>query len=139
MYNLRQAMRALCPQAVEVVKRCLASEDEKVALAAAQVAMERGFGRVDLHVDASVEARFVIAPDVMPLNEWLLRRGQTQAQRPRDASGARTQAATSTRPALELTANDIPETKASTSAQGGNGGEAAPAEHGAIERRKLLN
>ena len=30
MYDLKQAMRALCPEAAEVVKRCLHSKDEKI-------------------------------------------------------------------------------------------------------------
>jgi hypothetical protein len=101
MYDLKQAMRALCPEAAEVVKRCLKSEDEKIALAAAQIAFERGYGRPELHAEVEINHRFVVAPDVMPLSEWLLRRGQTQAQRPRDASGARAQTATR---ALELKA-----------------------------------
>ena len=65
MYDLKQAMRALCPEAAEVVKRCLGSADDKIALAAAQIAFERGFGRPELHADIEVNHRFVIAPQTM--------------------------------------------------------------------------
>ena len=81
MYDLKQAMRALCPEAAKVVKRCLKSEDEKIALLAAQIAFERGFGRPELRADVDVNYRFVIAPQTMGLDEWLACKGQPAPNR----------------------------------------------------------
>jgi hypothetical protein len=72
---------ALCPEAAEVVKRCLKSEDDKIALAAAQIAFERGYGRPEMHADVDVNYRFVIAPQTMGLDEWLACKGQPAPNR----------------------------------------------------------
>jgi hypothetical protein len=103
LWDLKQEMRRLCPEAAQVVGRCLKSEDDKIALAAAEIAFERGFGRVELHLDAAIEHRFVVAPDVMPIGEWLERRGQSSPGNwPRDAAGTRGPARA--RPVVDLTA-----------------------------------
>jgi hypothetical protein len=139
MFDLKCAMRELCPQAVEVVKRCLASDDERVALAACEIAFERGFGKAELHADVSIQHNFVVAPQTMELGEWLERKGQVgpsrwlERQQARDAN-VRARAPRA-QPPIELTANA--EAVASTSAQAGNGNEAAPAEHLPVERNKL--
>jgi hypothetical protein len=146
LWDLKQEMRRLCPEAAKVVERCLKSEDDKIALAAAEIAFERGFGRPELHAEVEINHRFVVAPQTMPLDQWLAQRGQVQPsrwlerQQARDANATRTRASARAGPPLELTANDIPQTTP-TSAEAGNGNEAdkSAAEHGAIERRKLLN
>ena len=51
LWDLKMEMRRLCPSAAKVVERCLKSEDDKIALAAAEIAFERGFGRPELHAD----------------------------------------------------------------------------------------
>ena len=73
MYDLKQAMRALCPEAAEVVKRCLHSKDEKVALIAAQIAFDRGFGRPEVHAGVDVNHKFAYAvvPEVLTREAWL--------------------------------------------------------------------
>jgi hypothetical protein len=75
-WELKTAMRELCPEAVEVVKRCLRSDDDRIALAAAEIAFERGFGKAVVHADVEVNHRFVVAPDRMEIGAWLERRGQ---------------------------------------------------------------
>jgi hypothetical protein len=77
IYNLRQEMKAICPEAVKVVKRCLASKDERIALEAARIAFERGFGRVEISVEADVVHRFAIVPAVEDRETWL--RGAAEA------------------------------------------------------------
>src|SRR6516162_6086914 len=73
MYDLKQAMRALCPEAAEVVKRCLHSKDEKIALIAAQIAFDRGFGRPEVHAGVDVNHKFAYAvvPEVLTREAWL--------------------------------------------------------------------
>jgi hypothetical protein len=78
MWNLKQAMRALCPEARDVVERCLKSEDERVALLAAQIAFERGYGKPEQHADVNVTHSFAEVPQVMSEAEWLRRRGQPE-------------------------------------------------------------
>jgi hypothetical protein len=84
MYDLKQAMRALCPEAAEVVKRCLKSDNEKVALLAAQIAFDRGFGRPEVSAEVEMNHKFVIAPDTLPLDEWLATKGQGWAAHRRE-------------------------------------------------------
>jgi hypothetical protein len=85
MCDLKQAMRALCPEAAEVVKRCLKSDNEKIALLAAQIAFDRGFGRPDVHGDVDVNHKFVIAPESnMRIDEWLATKGQGWAAHRRE-------------------------------------------------------
>jgi hypothetical protein len=76
MYDLKQAMRALCPEAAEVVKRCLKSDDEKIALLAAQIAFDRGFGKPEVSAEVEVSHNFVVAPNTLPIDEWLATKGQ---------------------------------------------------------------
>ena len=81
LWDLKMEMRRLCPSAAKVVERCLKSEDDKIALAAAEIAFERGFGRPELHADVDVNYRFVIAPQTMGLDEWLACKGQPAPNR----------------------------------------------------------
>jgi hypothetical protein len=76
LWDLKQQMRALCPKARDVVERCLKSEDERVALLAAQIAFERGYGKPEQHTDVSLTCHFAEVPETMELGQWLERRGQ---------------------------------------------------------------
>jgi hypothetical protein len=78
LWDLKQQMRALCPKARDVVERCLNSEDERVALLAAQIAFERGYGKPEQHADINVTRNFAEVPQVMGQAEWLARRGQPE-------------------------------------------------------------
>ena len=112
MYDLKQAMRALCPEAAEVVKRCLHSKDEKVALIAAQIAFDRGFGRPEVHagVDVNHKFAFAVVPEVLTREAWLetvakpaLEKRASEA--PAGVAGLSTEAA----PVLDLEAEEPPE------------------------------
>jgi hypothetical protein len=76
LWDLKQQMRELCPKARDVVARCLDSEDERVALLAAQIAFERGYGKPEVHADVSLTCHFAEVPQTMELGEWLANKGQ---------------------------------------------------------------
>jgi hypothetical protein len=71
-----QEFRKLGPRAKAVAERCLGSQDERIALAAAQFVVERGWGRPQLAAEVNVNHAFVVAPQVMEQSAWLERRGQ---------------------------------------------------------------
>jgi hypothetical protein len=73
-FNLKMAMRELCPRAVGVVRECLNSADEKVRLMACQIAFERGFGRPEQHADVNINANFIVAPAPLSEAAWLAKR-----------------------------------------------------------------
>jgi hypothetical protein len=77
-WDLKRAMREMCPEATEVVRKCLKSEDERIALTAAQIAFERGFGKPEVHADVTLMCNFAEVPAVMPLGQWLERKGQPE-------------------------------------------------------------
>jgi hypothetical protein len=77
-FDLREAARRYCPKALEVIAGCLDSADEKVRLMAANIMLERGYGKPEVKADLEVAHRFVEAPEVMPQDEWLKHRGQPQ-------------------------------------------------------------
>jgi hypothetical protein len=78
LWDLKQQMRALCPAARDVVERCLKSKDERVALLAAQIAFERGYGKPEQHADVTLTCNFAEVPATMELGQWLERRGQPE-------------------------------------------------------------
>jgi hypothetical protein len=76
IWDLKMAARQHCPKALQRIAECLDDEDKKVRLMAAQIMLERGYGKAEQHVDSEVTHNFCIAPDVMPLDAWLERKGQ---------------------------------------------------------------
>ena len=78
IYDLKQAARKHCPEALEIVLRCLHSDDERVALLAAQILFERAYGKPVQHADVEVDHRFVVAPQTMALDRWLANKGQPE-------------------------------------------------------------
>jgi hypothetical protein len=67
LWDLKQAARAHCIEALQVVLRCLHSDDDRVALKAAEILFER-YGT----------HRFVVASQTMPLDRWLASKGQPE-------------------------------------------------------------
>jgi len=51
------------------------SEDDKVALMAAQIVLDRGYGKPEQRVDADIVHRFAEVPQVMEKAQWLATRG----------------------------------------------------------------
>jgi hypothetical protein len=78
MFDLREAARRWCPEALEVVAKCLSSKDEKVRLLAAEIMLNRGYGKPLVTVDANTTHAFVVAPEVMSEADWLRTRGNPQ-------------------------------------------------------------
>jgi hypothetical protein len=78
VFDLREAARRYCPKALEVIAGCLDSADEKVRLMAANIMLERGYGKPEQKSDSTAVHKFAVAvvPEVMEEQEWLARRGQ---------------------------------------------------------------
>jgi hypothetical protein len=68
LWDLKQAARAHRIEALQVVLRCLHCDDDRVALKAAEILFERGYGT----------HRFVVASQTMPLDRWLANNGQPE-------------------------------------------------------------
>ena len=79
IWDLKMAARKHCPKALQRIAECLDDEDKKVRLMAAQIMLERGYGKPEQHVDAEVAHNFCIAPDTMPLDQWLAPKGSPWA------------------------------------------------------------
>jgi hypothetical protein len=52
--DIREAFKARAPQALEVLTRCLQSNDDRVAMMAAQAILDRGYGKPAQSIDAKI-------------------------------------------------------------------------------------
>ena len=52
--DIREAFKAKAPEALEVLTRCLQSDDERVAMMAAQAILDRGYGKPTQSIDANI-------------------------------------------------------------------------------------
>ena len=52
--DIREAFKARASEALEVLTRCLQSDDERIAMAAAQAILDRGYGKPVQQVDANI-------------------------------------------------------------------------------------
>jgi hypothetical protein len=75
-WDLREAARAHCKEAIEIIAREMHNEDARVRLLASQLMLERGYGKPLVQVDAEVAHKFCVVPTVMDQKLWLERRGQ---------------------------------------------------------------
>ena len=64
----------------DLIARCMRSEDERAAVMAANVMLERGYGKAEQHSDVEINHRFVIAPQTMSLDRWLANKGQPEPE-----------------------------------------------------------
>jgi hypothetical protein len=78
VYDLKQAARKYAPEALEVIARCMRDKDARVRLMAAEIMLERGYGKPEQKSDVDVVHRFARVPEVMEKDEWLKHRGQPQ-------------------------------------------------------------
>ena len=77
IFDLKQAARALCPRAIEVLAEALHHKDVRVRLIAAGLAFERGYGKPEQRSRQRRSLhKFAVVPEVMEQQEWLERRGQ---------------------------------------------------------------
>jgi Family of unknown function (DUF5681) len=55
--EIREMFQARSQEALEVLTRCLQSDDERIARAAAQAILDRGYGRPTQSIEASVTGK----------------------------------------------------------------------------------
>jgi hypothetical protein len=70
------AAREMTPEALAVIRKCLRSKDERVALMAAGIALDRGWGKPEVTAEVTMAHKFAVVPQVMEQGEWLRNRGQ---------------------------------------------------------------
>ena len=74
--DIRSAFKAKAPQALEVLTRCLQSEDDRIAMLAAQAILDRGYGRptqsIDVREDGPTVHYYAEMPEKCATTaEWL--------------------------------------------------------------------
>jgi hypothetical protein len=87
-FNLQQAAREHCEEALQVIARCMRSDDERIALMAANIMLERGYGKPEQKSDVDVVHRFAVVPEVMEKEQWLATRGDPRLLPPPTPSDA---------------------------------------------------
>jgi hypothetical protein len=76
MFDLREVARSHTPEAIAVIAAAMKDKDPKVRLLAASIICDRAYGKPDIHAEINTTHSFCVAPQVMPIDEWLLTRGQ---------------------------------------------------------------
>jgi hypothetical protein len=78
-FDLREAARAWCPQALEVVKACLEHKDAGIRLKAAEILFNRSYGKPEVTAAITSTHQFAVAvvPNVIEnVEDWVKCRGQ---------------------------------------------------------------
>ena len=52
--DIREMFQAKAPEALEVLTRCLQSDDDRIAMMAAQAILDRGYGKPSQTIDANI-------------------------------------------------------------------------------------
>jgi hypothetical protein len=80
VYNLRQAAKSHSEEGLNIALQCMrdAKADWSQRLRAIELIWAYGFGRPQMSLEVNTEHRFVVAPDQMPVDLWLERRGQPE-------------------------------------------------------------
>jgi hypothetical protein len=78
IYDLKQQARKHCPRALEFIVSRLDSKNERVALTAAEIILERGYGKPEQQADVNVTHKFAIVPAVMSKEDWLATKGDPE-------------------------------------------------------------
>ena len=74
--DIREAFKAKAPEALEVLTRCLQSDDDRIAMMAAQAILDRGYGKPTQSIDVREDGPTVRYIAEMPVKdktteEWL--------------------------------------------------------------------
>jgi hypothetical protein len=86
VFDLREAARRHCPEAIGIIAREMHNKDARIRLLACELMLERGYGKPLVQVDADVCHKFVRVPEVLDQKTWLETRGQGYGQpKPPDA------------------------------------------------------
>ena len=75
-FDLREAARAHCPRAIEVLVEGMNHKDMRVRILAASLILERGYGKPELKADVTTTHAFAVVPEVLDRETWLRTRGQ---------------------------------------------------------------
>ena len=73
---MREAARAHCPRAIEVLVEGMNHKDMRVRILAASLILERGYGKPELKADVTTTHAFAVVPEVLDRETWLRTRGQ---------------------------------------------------------------
>jgi hypothetical protein len=78
LWDLQQAAKEASKRGLEILKQCMEDTtcDWNTRLRAIELLFERGYGRAQISAVIESNHRFVVAPDVMDLDQWLERKGQ---------------------------------------------------------------
>jgi hypothetical protein len=76
VFDLREAARKHCPEAVEVFAKAMRSKDEKIRVLAADLLLSRGYGKPPVSIEATTTHKFAVVPEVLSEEDWLATRGQ---------------------------------------------------------------
>ena len=78
LWDLQQAAKDKSKRGLEILEQCMEDTtcDWPTRLRAIELLWERGYGRPQVSVDMNLQHNFCIAPDVMPIDAWLERKGQ---------------------------------------------------------------
>jgi hypothetical protein len=105
MWELRQEARRHSPKALRRIVECLDDENAKIRLMAAEMILNRAWGRPELSVELNANHSFCVAPQTLPLDEWLATRGQGTSNAWREKQKEK-QAPHAKPEALDLEANE---------------------------------
>ena len=67
--DIREAFKAKAPAALEVLTRCLQSDDNRIAMMAAQAILDRGYGRPTQSIDVREDGPTVRYIAEMPVKD----------------------------------------------------------------------
>jgi hypothetical protein len=82
MYDLRAAARSYSEEGMRILIECMKDTKAEwpVRLKAIELLWERGYGKPEIRAAIETEHRFVVAPQTMPVGQWLERKGQPAGQ-----------------------------------------------------------
>jgi hypothetical protein len=75
IFDLRAAARRYTEESIRVIAECLRHKDARIRLLAADLMLQRGWGKPEIKAEVTTHA-FVVCPEVMDEALWLERRGQ---------------------------------------------------------------
>jgi hypothetical protein len=78
VFDLRQAARKHCPEAIQVIAAALKHKDARVRLIAADLMLSRGYGKPEVMAEVIHNHKFAQVPEVMSKSDWLACRGDPE-------------------------------------------------------------
>jgi hypothetical protein len=78
VWDLKMAARSYCQEALDYIVGVMrdSNSPQPNRLKAAEILLERGYGKPHVSVEVNTEHKFVVAPNTMDQETWLARRGQ---------------------------------------------------------------